>query len=77
LLSALSDSTTLPVGILIGIDFYHAFMTGKIIGLFTVFDDILSGRQEFSGAVTKPNINHYCSATSGVYCLAISQKITF
>jgi hypothetical protein len=27
----ISDSTTLPVGILIGIDFYHAFMTGKII----------------------------------------------
>ena len=27
----ISDSTTLSVGILIGIDFYHAFMTGKII----------------------------------------------
>ena len=28
---SISESTTLPVGILIGIDFYHAFMTGKII----------------------------------------------
>ena len=27
----ISDSTTLTVGILIGIDFYHAFMTAKII----------------------------------------------
>ena len=27
----LSALVTLPVGILIGIDFYHAFMTGKII----------------------------------------------
>jgi hypothetical protein len=44
---------------------------------FHVFDDTLSDRQEFAGAVTKPNINHHCSATSGVYCLAISQKIHF